>query len=430
MSVSHRTAMSILKRLADGADPEQAAKVLTPRLPAAEPLPPRLPAGNEHNVEALHKRLAVLAAQGIDLAEVSNPASLIDPTTLETNIENLVGCARLPIGVVGPLRVNGFNAHGDFYVPLATSEGALVASYNRGAYVIGQAGGAAVASLTDSVSRAPAFVFRDMNETLRFLAWVLARLDVWREVVGEVSNHCELIDLQPTVSGKDLFLNLVYKTGEAAGQNMVTLVTEAICRRIVDLAPIKPHRWYIEGNMSGDKKATMLSFIQARGKKVVAETILPEKLVQRFLRTTPQEMMDYWEISIMGGTQSGSIGVQGHYANALAAMFAACGQDIACVAEAAVGLTRLDVTPAGELYVSVSLPNVIVGTVGGGTALPTARECLKMMGCDGPDASFKLAEICGATALAGEISIIGSMAAGDFAQAHQSYGRKSGPSGS
>lgn len=424
MPVPHRTALSILRRLADGDDPEIAARVLDPRLPGDDPLPPRLPAGNEHNLEAVGKRLDVLKGQGIDLPQVSNPATLIDPSSLESNIENLVGCARIPIGVIGPLRINGFHAHGDFYVPLATSEGALVASYNRGAYLVGQAGGASVASLTESVSRAPAFVFRGLSETLRFLAWTLSRLDSWKEVAGEMSNHCELVDLQPTVAGKDLFLNLVYKTGEAAGQNMVTLVTEEICRRIVAAAPIKPHRWYVEGNLSGDKKATMLSFIQARGKKVVAETVLPASLVERFLHTNPQEMMDYWEISIMGGTQSGSIGVQGHYANALAAMFAACGQDIACVAEAAVGLTRLDVTPEGDLYVSVSLPNVIVGTVGGGTGLPTAQECLKMMGCEGPDAAFKLSEICGATALAGEISIIGSMAAGDFAAAHGTYGRK------
>jgi hydroxymethylglutaryl-CoA reductase (NADPH) len=393
-------------------------------------LPPRLPAGNENTTAAVNQRLQVLRDQGIELPEVSNPATLIDPASLESNIENLVGCARLPLGVIGPLRINGFHAHGDFYVPLATSEGALVASYNRGAYLIGQAGGAAVAALTESVSRAPAFVFQGLSESLRFLAWALEKLDTWKEVAGELSNHCELIDLQPTVAGKDLFLNLVYRTGEAAGQNMVTLVTEEICRRMVAAAPLQPQHWYVEGNLSGDKKATMHSFIQARGKKVVAETTLPAGLVERFLHTSPQNMMDYWEISIMGGTQSGSIGVQGHYANALAALFAACGQDIACVAEAAVGLTRLDVTAAGDLYVSVSLPNVIVGTVGGGTGLPTAQECLKMMGCAGPGAALKLAEICGATALAGEISIIGSLAAGDFAAAHRTYGRRSKRDGS
>ena len=176
MPVPHRTALSILRRLANGDDPEIAARVLDPRLPGDDPLPPRLPAGNEHNLEAVHKRLDILKTQGIELPQVSNPATLIDPASLESNIENLVGCARIPIGVIGPLRINGFHAHGDFYVPLATSEGALVASYNRGAYLIGQAGGAAVAALTESVSRAPAFVFRGLSETLRFLAWALDSL--------------------------------------------------------------------------------------------------------------------------------------------------------------------------------------------------------------------------------------------------------------
>ena len=192
----------------------------------------------------------------------------------------------------------------------------------------------------------------------------------------------------------------------------------------MEKSPLKPVHWYIEGNMSGDKKATMLAFLSARGKKVTAEVVIPASLLQRFIHVTPLQMVRYGHVAFLGGCQSGSIGVQGHYANALAAIFIACGQDAACVSEAAVGLTDMDVTEQGDLYASVTLPNMIVGTVGGGTDLPTARECLAMLDCQGKDCARKFAEICAATILAGEISIMGALAAGEFASAHAKYGRK------
>jgi hydroxymethylglutaryl-CoA reductase (NADPH) len=326
--------------------------------------------------------------------------------------------------VIGPLRVNGLFARGDFYVPMATTEGALVASYNRGAAAVSDAGGAAVMCLAESVSRAPAFVFRSMVEAGRFLSWVLPRVDALQETVARTSRHCQLTDVRTALSGKEVYLIFEYATGDAAGQNMVTIATEEVCRELLRGAPVRPQAWYVEGNLSGDKKATMLSFLSARGKAVCAEAVLPARLVRRLLHTTPADMARYWQVSMLGGVQSGSIGVQGHYANALAAIFIACGQDAACVSEAAVGLTRMDVTGDGALYVSVKLPNLIVGTVGGGTGLPTARECLAMLGCSGEGSARRFAEICAAAALAGEVSIIGSMAAGDFAQAHAAYARR------
>jgi hydroxymethylglutaryl-CoA reductase (NADPH) len=232
------------------------------------------------------------------------------------------------------------------------------------------------------------------------------------------------VDLRSAVAGREIHLIFEYTTGDASGQNMVTIATDAICRHLLEHAPVRPSHWYVEGNMSGDKKATMIAFTHARGKKVVAEATIPRQLLQRFGHSTPEDMKRYWEISVLGGVQSGSIGMQGHYANALAALFIACGQDAACVAEASVGVTRMDVTGDGDLYVSVSMPNLIVGTVGGGTHLPTARECLAMIGCVGEGTARKFAEICAATTLAGEVSITAAMAAGDFSHAHATYGRR------
>jgi hydroxymethylglutaryl-CoA reductase (NADPH) len=424
MVVDKKTAMAIRERLLNGSTAEERRTLLAPRFPADMPLKPRLPVGNDHTPEGLKRRQEMLQKQGIRLDQLSGQGPEITPAELAGNIENLIGFARIPVGVMGPLRINGSNARGDFYVPMATSEGALVASYNRGAYLVSQAGGASVLCLTESVSRAPCFLFASMSDATAFLAWLLTQVDSLQDVIRTKSSHCKFVDMRTSLIGKDLYLNFEYNTGDAAGQNMVTLVTDAVCRHLLERAPIQPLHWYVESNFSGDKKATMLSFLHARGKKVIAEVSIPGKMLKKIVHADPEDMVRYWQISVLGGAQSGSIGVQGHFANALAAVFIACGQDAACVSEAAVGLTRMDVTRDGDLYVSVTLPNVIVGSVGGGTHLPTARECLEMLGCYGNEGSRKLAEICTATALAGEISIIGALCAGEFSAAHAKYGRK------
>jgi len=385
---------------------------LAARLPAAVPLPDRLPLCNDHTAAGLEKRQRFLKQLGISTGCLAGEAGRPTPGSLVNNIENLVGFAQVPVGVIGPLRINGIEAHGDFFVPMATSEGALVASYHRGAYVISHAGGAAAMCLTETISRAPCFVFKSTFEACSFLEFAMEESPGFQERIARTSGHCRFMELRSALAGRNLFLAFDYQTGDAAGQNMVTMATEVLCRHLVEKAPIKPAEWYIEGNMSGDKKATMLSFLSARGKKVIAEVVIPAALLKKTIHVTPLQMVRYGHAAMLGGTQSGSIGVQGHYANALAAMFIACGQDAACVAE------------PGDLYASVTLPNVIVGTVGGGTHLPTARECLAMLGCVGDGTARKFAEICAATVLAGEISIMGALASGEFARAHAKYARQ------
>ena len=424
MPAPKRTAAAILERLLQGESPEERLSALRARPPDQEPLPPPVPDGSDHTRDGLEKRRAHLREQGIAIEQLARAGPEIAPDILAGNIENLVGFAGLPVGVIGPLRINGTQAHGDFYVPLATTEGALVASYHRGALVMSQAGGASVICTAESVSRAPCFVFETMYEAAGFLAWVIPRYDSLQDTVALTSRHCKINDVRTVLFGKELFLVFEYTTGDAAGQNMVTLATDAICRKLVDESPVKPSRWYVEGNMSGDKKATMLSFAYGRGKKVVAEAMIPRELVREVLHTEPAEIVRYWKTSFLGGVQSGSIGVQGHVANALTAMFIACGQDAACVSEASVGVTHMDLTAGGDLYACLMLPNLIVGTVGGGTHLPTARECLEMIDCYGEGKARKFAEICCAVALGGEISIGAAMAGGRFAHAHAKYGRK------
>jgi len=220
-----------------------------------------------------------------------------------------------------------------------------------------------------------------------------------------------------------VILTFEYATGDAAGQNMVTICTDAICKYIVNNCPLKPTYWYIESNYSGDKKANVISLNSVRGKKVIAECVVKDEILKNTLKTTAQAVAQYWRASTMATIQSGSIGTQGHFANGLAALFLATGQDVACVSEAAVGITRMEVRNENDLYISVTAPNLIVGTVGGGTKFATQNECLSIMDCAGSGKAKKFAEICGALLLCGELSIAAAIAEGHFTSAHQKLGR-------
>lgn len=392
--------------------------------PASKALPETLPSEIPVSIEGIRKRLAFLLEKtDFELPYLSGRQHFSDVSRLEGNIENYIGMSMVPTGVIGPVSVLGSMAKGDFYVPMATSEGALLASYHRGARACYLAGGATSVCLIDGVQRSPVFKFDNLGNLGTFLVWILGQLDEFRRITESASRYAKLIDMKSNVEGNHLILTFEYHTGDASGQNMVTICTDAICRYIIQNAPVEPQFWFIESNFSGDKKATSQSFANVRGKKITAEITLPEKIVTDVLKTTPAAMADYWRSSTIGSIQSGAIGAQGHYANGLTALFIATGQDVACVSEASVGITRMELI-AGGLYVSVTLPNLIVGTVGGGTSLPTQKECLELMGCYGAGKTRKFAEICGALVLAGEISIAAALSAGRFTAAHQKFGRK------
>jgi hydroxymethylglutaryl-CoA reductase (NADPH) len=273
------------------------------------------------------------------------------------------------------------------------------------------------------VSRAPGFAFRSTEEAGRFVVWILSQQDAIRHAAEATTQHGRLADLRFAIEGNHVYLIFEFTTGDAAGQNMVTIATQAVCDFIQQHTPVPPRYFFVEANLSGDKKASALSFLNVRGKKVVAEVTLPPELVQRSLHSTPGMMVNYWRMSALGGVMSGTIGVQGHYANGLAALFIACGQDAACVAESAVGITRFELTDDGGLYAAVTLPNLIVGTVGGGTGLPSQRACLEILGLAGSDHASAFAEVCGGLALAGELSIIAALSSHEFTRAHRRLAR-------
>ena len=349
--------------------------------------------------------------------------ALQDVPAYDTNIENYIGTVKVPIGLAGPLRVNGLYAHGDYYIPLATTEAALVASYNRSAQLISEVGGCTAMLLSEGVSRVPVFVFENMKESGIFVNWALINLESFRTSAESTTRHGKLQDMRISVAGNCVYLGFDYLTGDASGQNMVTIATDAIMKYILHNTPVKPLDCYIESNMSGDKKACAQSFQLVRGKKVTAETVIPKELLESRFNVTPQKLFQYTQLASLGGILSGTMGVQAQFANALAALFIACGQDVGCVAESAVGVSRFDVTTKGDLYASVTLPNLMVGTVGGGTGLPSQKACLDILGVSGTGHAREFAEVAAGLVLCGEISLASAICTGQFTRAHDLLAR-------
>lgn len=420
MPTDHYRASCYLKRLLAEHTTAELRERLRPKM--QEPAR-RVPRDPHLAPEAVDRRWQGLPAQRESRSALLDSHTQGEMACYQHSVENFIGCVKLPVGVAGPLRVNGLFAQGDYYVPLATTEAALVASYSRGAQLISEAGGCTAMLVNEGLSRAPGFAFRTLEEAGAFVVWTLSHLEEFRREAETTTHHGRLIDLRVTVEGNHVYLNFEFTTGDASGQNMVTIATEAICAYILAHSPVRPRYSFVEANLSGDKKASAQSFLSVRGKKVTAEVLLPADLVERRLRATARQMDDYWRMSAIGGVLSGTLGVHGHYANGLAALYIACGQDAACVAESAVGITRFEVTDRGELYAAVTLPNLTVGTVGGGTGLPSQRACLRILGLDGPGKAAALAEVCAGLCLAGELSIIGALCAGEFAQAHRRLAR-------
>ncbi|QIJ87542.1 hydroxymethylglutaryl-CoA reductase [Vibrio coralliilyticus OCN008] len=370
-----------------------------------------------------------LAKRWDKLSPLTDRDALLDPVTEQQaelynkNIEHFIGTVKLPVGLAGPLRVNGLHANGDYFIPLATTEAALVASYNRGSQLITAAGGASAMLLNEGVTRTPVFEFQNLAEAGQFVAWVVTQYDHFKQVAESTTSHGQLHDININIEGNHVYLIFEFHTGDASGQNMVTIATNEVFNYILDHSPISPQDAFLDGNLSGDKKPNAHTLRHVRGKKVTAEIQLTRELVEKYLHTTPEQMVKFGQMTTTGAALSGSIGVNAHYANALAALYIACGQDAACVSESAIGITRMELNKQGGLYACVTLPNLMVGTVGGGTHLPSQKACLELMGLLGTGKAKALAEVAAVLCLAGELSIVGAFCAGHFSRAHQKLAR-------
>ncbi|WKU48697.1 phosphotransferase [Streptomyces sp. VNUA116] len=354
----------------------------------------------------------------------------LDAGKLTGNIEGFVGSVEIPIGVAGPLRFCGDDVRGEVYAPMATTEGALVSSATRGALAITMAGGVTTRAVSQAMTRAPVFAFSRLSAAGRFASAIPRHLGDLRTAVRQVSHHAELVSVEPVVLGRTVHLRFRYTTGDAAGQNMTTACTWHACQWILE----QPHlvgdkeggegleSFIIEGNTSGDKKASALAMAEGRGLRASADCLLPGGVVERVLKTTPDELVRGYQHIAAGAVHSGVLGSNANTANMVAAIFTATGQDIACVHESGVGQFILERTPDG-VYASMTLPGLAVGTVGGGTHLPTQHELLEVMGCTGRGGAGRLAQIIAGFALALDLSTVSAAVSGQFASAHERLGR-------
>ncbi|MEM7584053.1 MAG: hydroxymethylglutaryl-CoA reductase, partial [Acidobacteriota bacterium] len=342
---------------------------------------------------------------GVDLEHVGSFS--VDPASLAGNIENFTGVAQVPLGLAGPLRVDGEYAQGDFYVPMATTEGTLVASYNRGMRLAREAGGIRVSVIDDAMQRAPVFQFADARGARAFGDWITQNFDEIKQRAEATTRVGKLRDIEQYGVSRFRFLRFNFTTGDAAGQNMVGRATEAACRWIATQVP-EIERWLLTGNMDTDKKFSRLNTLRTRGKRVVAECTLPDRLLRERLRASAEDLLRQRHISNLGALMSASNNNGAHSANGIAAVFIATGQDEANVAESSAAIVHAELTPEGDYYYSITLPSLIVATYGGGTGLATQRECLELLGCLGRGKANTLAEIIAATVLAGELSLSGA----------------------
>ena len=388
-------------------------------------LPEELPPEVAANI----RRQAVVELTGAHLEKVGEYTLDADRAS-RRHCENFIGATQVPLGVTGPLKIRGRLVSADevIYVPMATTEGALVASVNRGCRAIRDAGGAVTRVEDVGITRAPAFRTQGIEETQRFLGWIRDHEEQIRQVCEATSGYLKLKEIKPQTLGSSIYLRFRFETGDAMGMNMATIACDRVVRDLIEPATGVPCV-ALSGNYCVDKKPSAINFLEGRGKKIYAEAELSSDILAEALKTDAASLVEVqYRKNLMGSIAAGSIGYNAHFANVLAAVFLATGQDIAQVVEGAMGVTSVELRGADGVFASVYLPDVPLGVVGGGTALGTQKAALSMLGvsprADQPGAGAeRLAEILGATVLAGEISLLAAFTSGDLASAHERLGR-------
>lgn len=376
---------------------------------------------NDYTRESAAIRRSFIHEQvGSDLSHVAQYS--FDPAILQGNIENFIGVAQVPIGVAGPLRIHGEQAQGDFLVPLATTEGTLVASYNRGMRLLTECGGVKTTVVEQYMQRSPVFVLEDAAAARKFGRWVEDHIGIIKQKAEATTRIGKLIKIDQFSIGPLRHLRFNYTTGDAGGQNMVGKATLAACEWIKNNYP-GGTRYLLSGNMDTDKKHSGINVLLTRGRRVVAEAIIKNDILKSHMGIEAKQLFESQQMSTTGAFLAGSANNGEHASNGLAAMFIATGQDVANISESQAAVTYTQLLNNGDYYWSVTLTSLIVGTHGGGTRLATQRECLEMLGCHGQGKADKLAEICAGVALAGEISLAGAILRGDWVSSHDRLGR-------
>ncbi len=347
----------------------------------------------------------------------------LDPQTLGGNVEAFTGVAQIPLGIAGPLTVNGEHAQGDFLIPMATTEGTLVASYNRGMKVLNLSGGVTCTVSDDVMQRAPVFIFESAREARDFKHWLDEHIDEIRARAEATTSVGKLTYIDTYLSNHFAFCRFNFSTGDAAGQNMVGRATFAACSWILE-THTEIRRFYLESNFATDKKASMVNIMKTRGKRVTAECHIKGDVLRNVMRVEPAGLAYHWGVAAgIGSMLSGANNNGLHSPNGITAMFIATGQDVANVSESSAAMLYCEHTKDDNLYMSITIPSLIIATHGGGTGLATQNECLRMLGCSGSGKAKKLAEIIAGVVLAGEISLGSAISSNDWVSSHEKFGR-------
>ena len=385
----------------------------------------RIPGRGIYTEEARLQRLEFIEAKvGARFEFVRD--SRLNASRLAGNIENHIGGVEIPVGLAGPLLFNGKNATGEIYAPVATSEGALVASASRGALLLSESGGVTTRTIGQRMIRVPMFAMDSLDGAIFFSDWLKHHVPELQAAVAKVSHHANLIGVDITLSGRVIHASFVYATGDAAGQNMTTAATWHACQwalaQAKHLKGVIVENFSIDSGLSGDKKVNFRSFLEGRGTRVIAEAFIPAAVLVKVLKVSVDKLLAYHNFGMTALAQAGAIGSNINVANTIAAIFTATGQDIACVHESSLATFQLEKMENG-IYAAMHLPSLIVGTVGGGSALPAQAECLKIMGCQGENKVARFAEVIAGYCLALDLSTASALAGGTFVKAHERLGR-------
>jgi hydroxymethylglutaryl-CoA reductase (NADPH) len=377
--------------------------------------------GNDYTNEMAAERREFLTRKtGVEFKHLAHYS--FDPKILKGNIEHFIGAAQIPVGVAGPLKVNGEFANGDFYVPLATTEGTLVASYNRGMRLAHQCGGVTTTVVDEAMNRAPVFSFNNARDARTFGQWLKDSFNEIKVKAEETDPFCKMKNIEQYAVGKLLYTRFNYITGDAAGQNMAGKATFAVCEWLKSTHS-EIESYMLSGNIDTDKKHSFINSLHTRGKRVIAEITVPGEMITSISTVAPGYGIRMRNIANTGAILAGSNNNGQHSANGITAMFIACGMDVANLAESSSAILYADLLPDNSYYVSLTIPSLIVGTFGGGTGLATQTECRRMLGCEGKGTAKKLSEIVAATALCGEISLAAAIVGKHWVSSHEQYGR-------
>jgi len=378
---------------------------------------------NDYDEDIIQARQEFIRSQtGVKLDHIKRYS--IDPHQTQGNIEHFTGTAQIPLGFAGPLLVRGEHAQGEFYVPMATSEGTLVASYNRGMKVLRECGGVKCAVTGDNMQRAPVFIFEDAAEARRFADWVVANMEGIKAASEATDPFIHFKHVDYYLASKFAYLRFNYTTGDAGGQNMVGKATFAACNWILQNCDVvEIQRFFLDGNVATDKKASVINMMRTRGKRVTAEIVIKREVLLDVMHADTESLYFHSKVANLGTMLSGANNNGCHSANAITAIFIATGQDVANVSESSVALLYTELLENKDLYISITIPSLIVATCGGGTGLPTQRESLEVLDCYGVGKVFKFAEIVAGTVLAGEISLAAAISSLDWVSSHEQMGR-------